>query len=173
MSLGSLSELSELSSELPPAADFFGFLEGAPPPLPPLAVLVRVVDCCRPVFSVGPSAAPGVEGGTIPPRLARASRSALSSGSSLVVHFFVLFLIFCSKLIARSATITGFGVNSQSMRSVCSFGMLGTTVASAPSLPILSCMTFMVMLNMARCRYSISRLRRSWYVLAISWIELN
>ena len=45
---------------LPPAADFLGFLLGAPPPLPPLAVLVRVVDHCRSVFLVGPSAAPGV-----------------------------------------------------------------------------------------------------------------
>ena len=54
LSLGSLSKLSELSSGLPLAADFCGFSGGVPPPLPPLAVLVRVVACCRPVFSMGP-----------------------------------------------------------------------------------------------------------------------
>ena len=59
--------------------------------MPPLAVLVRVVHRCRPVFSIGPSAAPRVEGGTVPPRLARSSLSALSSGFSLGVNFFVPF----------------------------------------------------------------------------------
>ena len=118
MSLGLLSQFSELSSGLPPAADFFGFLGDAPPPLPPLAVLVRVVDHCGPVFSVGPSAAPGLEGGTVPPRLARASRSALSSRSSLDVNFFLPCLIFCSKSIARCATITGFGCKCL-MHGVC------------------------------------------------------
>ena len=83
MSLGSLSELLELSSGLPPAADFFSFLGGAPPPLPPLTVLIRVVDRYRPVFSVGPSAASGMEGGTVLTHLACASRSAVSSGSLL------------------------------------------------------------------------------------------
>ena len=132
-----------------------------------------MVDHCRPVFSVGPSAASGVQGGTVSPRLARVSQSALSSGSPLAVNFFLRVLIFGSKSIGRSATITGFGVNSQYMGSVCSFGMLGKTVAIAPSIPVLSCMTFIVILNMVCCRYSISRLCRSCYVLAISWIELN
>ena len=122
LSLGSQSELSELSSGLPPAADYFGLLGGAAPPLPPLAVLVRVVDRCLLVFLVGPSAAPGVEGGTVHPRLVRASRSALSSGFSLGVNVFFPLLICRSRSIARSVTVTGVGVNSQSMGSVCSFG---------------------------------------------------
>ena len=138
LSLGSLSELSELSSGLPPAADFFGFFGGAPPPLPPLAVWVRVVDRCRSVFSVGPSAAPEVEGGTVPSRLARASQSALSSGFSLVVNLFFPLSICHSRSIARSVTVTGVGVNSLSIGSVCSFGILSIAAASAPSIPALS-----------------------------------
>ena len=118
LSLGSLSELLELSSGLSPAADYFGFLGGAPPPLPPLAVLVRVVDCCRPVFSVGLSAAPGMEGGTVPLRLAHTFQSALSSGCSLDVNVFFPFLICRTRSIVRSVTVTGVGVNSQSMGSV-------------------------------------------------------
>ena len=102
----------ELSSGLPPTTDFFGFLGGEPPPLAPPAVLVRVVDRCRPVFSVGPSATPGVGGGAVPPRLAHASWSALSSGFSLSVNVFFPFLICCSRSIARSVTMTGIGMNS-------------------------------------------------------------
>ena len=73
---------------------------------------MREVDRCRPVFSVGPSAASGVEGGTVPPRLACASPSALPSGFSLEVIVFFAFLICRSKSIARSVTVTAVGVNS-------------------------------------------------------------
>ena len=103
LSLRSLFELSELSFGLPLATDFFGFLIGVPPPLPPLAVLVRVVDYCRPVVSVGPSAASGVGGGDVPPPLAHASRSALSLGPSLGVNFFVpSFFFFLKSVLAYS-----------------------------------------------------------------------
>ena len=154
----SLSELSELSSELPPAADYFGFLGGAPSPLLPQAVLVRVVVRCRRVSSVGPNDAHVVEGGTVPRRLACASRSALSLVFLLGVNVFFCFLIYRSKSSARSVTVTGIGVNSQSMGSVCSFGKLGIAADSAPLIPALSRLTFIIILNIARCRYSISRL---------------
>ena len=110
------------------------------------------------MFSLGPSVAPGVEGGAVPSCLANASRSALSSGFSLGVNVFFPFLICHSRSIARSVTVTGVGMNFQSMGSVCSFGILGIATASAPSMPVLSGMTFIVMLNIARCRYSIYKL---------------
>ena len=112
LSLGSLSEVSELASGLPPAGDFVRFLGGTPPLLLPLAVLVRVVDRCRPVFSVGPNAASVVEGGTVPQCLALASRSALSSGFLLGVNVFFAFLVCHSRSIARSVIVTEFSVNS-------------------------------------------------------------
>ena len=80
-----------------------------------------MVDCHRPVFSVGPSAALRLEGSIVPPPLAWASRSVLSSGSSLGVDFLFPFLIGCSRSIARSSTTTGVSVNSQSMGSACFF----------------------------------------------------
>ena len=85
----------------------------------------------------------------MPPRLARASRSALSSLFSLVVYFFLPFWIFYSRSIARSVTITGFGINIQSLVYICAFGTLGTSAASVPSIPVLSYMTLIVILNIA------------------------
>ena len=102
------------------------------------------------MFPLGLGADPVVGGGAVPPCLAHRSRSALSSRFSFSINFFLPFLIFYSRSIARSATMTGLDVNSQSIRSVCSFGILGTSAASAPSIPVLSCMTFIVMLNIAR-----------------------
>ena len=138
MSLGLLSKLSELSSGLPPAIDFFGFLGGVLLPLPPLAVLARLVDRYRPVFSVGPSTAPRVGDGAVPQCLTHASWSALSLGSSLRVNFFFPFLIWRSRSIARFATTTRVCVNFQSMGSAYSFGILGIAIASASSIPVLS-----------------------------------
>ena len=112
LSPGSLSALSELSPGLPADADFFGFLGGAPRPPPLLAILVKVVDHCRPVSSVVPSAASGVGGGTVPPCLACASRSPLSSRSLLGINFCFPFVVWRFRSSARSITTTSPGVNS-------------------------------------------------------------
>ena len=53
--------------------------------------------------------------------------------------------------IAIFATITRFGINSQCIESVCYFVILGTCAASVPSFSVISCMTFIVMLNIAFC----------------------
>ena len=86
-----------------------------PPPLPPPDVLGKVVDCCRPELSVGPSAATEMGGGSVPPSLARTSWSALSLGSVLGVRFLFPFLIWRSRSIGRSVNPTVVGINSQSI----------------------------------------------------------
>lgn len=94
------------------------FLGGALPTLPLLALLVRIVDRCRPIISLGLAIALGVGGGAAPISLAHASQSALSFGFLLGINFFLLFVIFGSSSIGKSMPITGISVNSQCIVSI-------------------------------------------------------